>query len=87
MHVWRQVIDECQNNADFIGLKIDFINAFNSIARSIFLSECLTPWSFSILLRIANLDFNVTEVPALSLNTWSMDGGSLFGKITDVLKA
>ena len=33
-------MDDFQNNPDFIGLKIDFVNAFNSVARSIFLTEC-----------------------------------------------
>ena len=31
---------EFQNNPNFIGLKIDFVNAFNAVSRSIFLNEC-----------------------------------------------
>ena len=39
-HVWRKIMDAFQNNHDFIGLKIDFINACNLVARSIFVIEC-----------------------------------------------
>ena len=33
-------MEEFQNNPEFIGLKIDFVNAFNAVSRSIFLNEC-----------------------------------------------
>ena len=40
VHAWRQIMEEFQNNPEFIGLKIDFVNAFNAVSRSIFLNEC-----------------------------------------------
>ena len=46
----------------------------------------LGPFLFCLVLQVL-LSKLKTEVPELSLNNWYMDDGSLFGKITDVLKA
>ena len=33
-------MEEFKNNPDFIGMKIDFINAFNTVKRDVLLKEC-----------------------------------------------
>ena len=35
VHAWRHIVEEFQNNPEFIGLKIDLRNAFNAVSRSI----------------------------------------------------
>ena len=40
VHAWRQIMEEFASNPDFIGFKIDFVNAFNSVKRDVFLKEC-----------------------------------------------
>ena len=33
IHAWRLLMEEFKNNPEFIGMKIDFINAFNTVKR------------------------------------------------------
>ena len=125
VHSWRSLLMEFEGNADFAGMKIDFVNAFNEVQRSVFLKEChdkfpqifkwvnfcysqhsllffgshiissqsgvqqgdpLGPFLFCLVLQILITKIN-KELPSLSLNSWYMDDGSLFGNICDVLKA
>ena len=40
VHAWRHLMEEFKNNPEFIGMKIDFVNAFNSVKRIVLLNEC-----------------------------------------------
>ena len=40
VHTWRSLLEEFEGNNSLIGMKIDFINAFNEVQRSVFLKEC-----------------------------------------------
>ena len=40
IHTWRSLLEEFEGNDSLIGMKIDFINAFNEVQRLVFLKEC-----------------------------------------------
>ena len=125
IHTWRSLLEEFEGNDSLIGMKIDFINAFNEVQRLVFLKEChdkfpqifkwvnfcysqhsllffgeytissqagvqqgdpLGPFLFCLVLQIL-VNKIKQEIPTLSLNSWYMDDGSLFGSVPDVLKA
>ena len=46
----------------------------------------LGPFLFCLVLQILGNEIK-KEIPTLSLNSWYMDDGSLFGSVPDVLKA
>ena len=40
IRAWRLLMEEFKNNPEFIGMKIDFNNAFNTVKRLVLLKEC-----------------------------------------------